>query len=211
MLVDTFAYLTKGVKKPQEQKTILVQERYSFNLKEKIPSEVIDKWTAQDIQQLTLDLLYGLKAFKDHNVCDGDFNFGNVLMQLDEEGHIVKAGFTDFECAEVLTAQSRQAFKDPLDPDYEILTPVISFLVSIYKKKWSQYPEILKEGFYKKKGAMTSGLEMFGQQYLTSLKALDQNSSTYMEDCERVLEPYADFEHMPTKTLEEIIAALEQS
>ncbi|MGH2612021.1 MAG: hypothetical protein ACRDFB_03100, partial [Rhabdochlamydiaceae bacterium] len=124
-LVDTFAYPTKNVKKSQGQKTILVQERYSFSLDNKIPLEVINKWTEKDIQQLTLDLLYGLKAFKDNNLYDGDFSFGNVLMQLDEEGHIVKAGFTDFEQAEVLTEKSRKEFRDPLDPDHEIPTKVI--------------------------------------------------------------------------------------
>lgn len=153
-LVDTFEYPTKGVTKWRgEQKTVLMQERYSRNINQ-VNENIWGKWTEADLQKLTLDLLYGLKAFKDYNVYDGDFNFGNVLLQLDEEGHVLKAGFNDFEEAEILTEKSPKDFKDPLDADYEIQNKIIGFLKGIYSHKKLQFPEILEEGFYKKKGSV---------------------------------------------------------
>ena len=209
-LIDTFSYPTKSAIL-KGQKTVLIQERYTFNVDKKIPPEVIDKWTEKDVQLLTLDLLYGLKAFKDNNLYDGDFNWGNVMVQLDGEGHIVKAGFTDFEQAEVLTEKSRKEFYDPLVPDYDILTKIIGFLCSIYREKGFPCPEVLKEGFYKQKGDSMSGLSIFGRQYLKSLDELDKSSPTFMKDFRETLKPYADLEHIPTKTLEEMITELEKS
>jgi hypothetical protein len=133
------------------------------------------------------------------------------MVQLDGEGHILKAGFTDFEQAEVLTEKSRKGFDDPLVPDYDILTKIISYLSLIYSKKGFPCPEVLKEGFYKAKGDSMSGLGMFGRQYLEPIKELDKDSPTYLQDFKKILQPYAAFEHIPTKTLEEIITELEKS
>jgi len=211
-LVDTFAYPSKD-KIVNGQKTVLIQERYTFNLNKTITKEVMDKWTKEDVQRLTLDLLYGLKAFKDNNLYDGDFTFANVLVQLDAQGHIVQAGFTDFEQMEVLTEESRRGFRDPLDPDYEILTHVIGKLGSIYHQKGLDFPEVLKEGFYKKKN-YHNGLRLFGPEYLPSLEELSKkelDSEAYEAEFSKILGPYYEFEHKPTKTVEEIIAGLEGS
>jgi hypothetical protein len=214
-MVDTFSYPSRNQEILQGKRTVLIQERYSFNLNRELSPEILGKWTENDVRQLTLDLLYGLKAFKDANLYDGDFNFGNILVQLDEAGHVVKAGFTDFEQAEVLTEQSRKEFTDPLDPEYEIQTKVIECLYQIYAKTKLLFPEILKEGFYKKKDYDT-GLRIFGQQYiqplseLKPLSELPQDVEAYLKEVNRVLKPYYEFEHRPTKTVEEIIVEMEK-
>lgn len=208
-LIDTFHCPAKNVAILNGQKTVLIQERYTFSLDKEIPPEVMDKWTEKDVQLLTLDLLHGLKAYEDNNLYDGDFTFGNVLVQLDGEGHIVKAGFTDFEEAEVLTEKSRKEFNDPLVPAHDIPSSIIDFLSSIYEKKELQCPEVLKEGFYKQKGSKTRGLGMFGQQYAKLIEELDNKSPTFKKDFWEILKPYGDFEHIPTKNLQEMITELE--
>jgi hypothetical protein len=201
----TLPYPTKNLHILKKEKTVLIQERYHLDLSE-IPAVILDKWTEQDLHLLTLDLLHGLKAFKDANLYDRYFNSKNILIQIDDQGRIVKAGLITSLHAEVLTVKTRKEFEDPLIPAYEIQSKAIEFLHTIYRKKQLPFPEILKEGFYKQKG-YDHGLRLFGQQYIDQLEKLDKTAPTYSEEFNRILAPFIEFEHRPTKTIEELIAA----
>jgi hypothetical protein len=204
-MIGTSLYPTKNRHIVRGEKTVLIQERYHLDLSE-IRPVILDKWTEQDLHLLTLDLLYGLKAFKDANLYDKYFNRKNILIQIDDQGRIVKAGLITSLHAEELTETTRKEFKDPLIPAYEIQSKAIEFLFTIYKEKQLPFPEILKEGFCKKKG-YDHGLRLVGQQYIDQLEKLDKTAPTYSEELNRILAPFTAFEHHPTKTIEELIAA----
>ncbi len=228
-ILDIFTIPTKNPNSPNKEKKVLIQERYDASMQDisdclvknssmqNISDSIVKKWTLQDLSKLTLDLLYGLKALKDKNIYDGDFNFGNILLQLDEEGHILKAGFTDFEEAEVLTPITKKEFRDPLIPDYEIQTQVFNAIAVFYSKAQLPVPEALKFGVYKREGVTTNVDTLLGKDYFIKANATYRDCLSHGRSQEeaqheyaQVLQQFRNVRVVPTKTLEEIIAEVEE-
>lgn len=208
-LVDTFAYPSK-CKLSQPLKRVLIEERYHYDFKG-ITKDVLAKWNEEDLLRFTLDLLHGIKAYKENNIVDEDLNDGNIMVQLDEEGHLIKAGFTDFEQAIVETEASKKKFMDPLYPEYHLQSEILSYICGCYQTKDMPVPDILVQGIYKSKydalGWRIIGLD-YVKRYEDAIADLDKEKDKEAI-ADRVEENYnayrSEFVQMPTKSVDEMI------
>jgi hypothetical protein len=167
-LVDSFSYPSKSA--PANKKTVLVQERYRGVIEQFMDK----KFTKNELQALSLDLLSAVKAFRDADLYDADFNERNILVKFDGAGKFEKAGIIDFEQVQKLS-QARKSFFKPKEADFEMLTCITRWLKALYVKNEIQLPQGLKDAFYQSDSTIRAVLEADGTERVLQFGQNDPN------------------------------------
>lgn len=144
-LEDCLTYESKSAS--TGMKSALIMKRYTQSLGEQ------KKWTEEDLKVITLDLLYSIKALREADLYEDDFNLNNVLVLCDEKGKVEKACMIDFEKTKTLS-NAKKLFKEEREAVYEHQNAVISAIEKLYKNSNVKMPQSLNNAKFQPKSTI---------------------------------------------------------